>query len=138
MVLSIIAGLTSLVPIYFQLILVKGVMGNTGQYYSLAVVAVAVFFHFNAGCLRMLLLLPAAKYLDVDLIAEAFYYVPYLITSQIIIFGDIVFLFLQVGVYACIVLSIYVLLYIVIAFCAQFAFDIMRKDSASGARRKKS
>ncbi len=45
----------------------------------------------------MLLLLPAAKYLDVDLIAEAFYYVPYLITSQIIIFGDIVFVFLQVA-----------------------------------------
>jgi hypothetical protein len=45
-VLSIIAGLTSLVPIYFQLILVKAVMGNTGQYYSLAVVAVAVFFRF--------------------------------------------------------------------------------------------
>ncbi len=39
---------------------------------------------------------PAAKYLDVDLIAEAFYYVPYPITSQIIIFGDIVFVFLQV------------------------------------------
>jgi len=58
----------------------------------------------------MLLLLPAAKYLDVDLIAEAFYYVPYLITSQIIIFGDKVFVFLQVGVYACIVLAIYVLL----------------------------
>jgi hypothetical protein len=81
----------------------------------------------------MLLLLPAAKYLDVDLIAEAFYYVPYLITSQIIIFGDIVFLFLflQVGVYGCIVLAIYVLLYIVITFCAQIAFDIMRKRSPS-------
>ncbi len=78
---------------------------------------------------------PAAKYLDVDLIAEAFYYVPYLITSQIIIFGDIVFVFLQVGVYGCIVLGIYVLLYIVIAFCAKTAFDIMRENSASGARR---
>jgi hypothetical protein len=57
--------------------------------------------------------------------------VPYLITSQIIIFGDIVFLFLflQVGVYGCIVLAIYVLLYIVITFCAQIAFDIMRKRS---------
>ena len=78
---------------------------------------------------------PAAKYLDVDLIAEAFYYVPYLITSQIIIFGDIVFVFLQVGVYGCIVLGIYVLLYIVIGFCAKIAFDIMRKNSGSRARR---
>lgn len=45
-VLSIIAGLTSLVPIYFQFILVKAVMGNTGQYYSLAVVACVMFVRF--------------------------------------------------------------------------------------------
>jgi hypothetical protein len=45
-VLSIIVGLTSLVPIYFQFILVKAVMGNTGQYYSLAVVAVTMLFRF--------------------------------------------------------------------------------------------
>jgi hypothetical protein len=40
---------------------------------------------------------PSAKYMDADLIAEAFYYIPYLITSQIIIIGDLVFVFLQVG-----------------------------------------
>ena len=39
-------GLMSLVPIYFQFILVKAVMGNTGQYYSLAVVAVTMLFRF--------------------------------------------------------------------------------------------
>jgi hypothetical protein len=44
--LSVLAGLTSLVPIYFQFVLVKAVMGNTGHYYSLAVVAVVMFFRF--------------------------------------------------------------------------------------------
>lgn len=44
--LSILAGLLSLVPIYFQFILVKAVMGNTGQYYSLAVVVCVMFVRF--------------------------------------------------------------------------------------------
>lgn len=46
-VLSIVAGATSLVPIYFQSILVKAVMGNTGNYYSLAVIIVVMFLRFN-------------------------------------------------------------------------------------------
>ena len=81
---------------------------------------------------------PAAKYMDVDLIAEAFYYVPYLITSQIIIFGDIVFVFLQVGVYGCIVLGIYIVIYIAIASCAKVALEIMRENSGHRARRERS
>jgi hypothetical protein len=80
---------------------------------------------------------PAAKYMDVDLIAEAFYYLPYLITSQIIIIGDIVFVFLQVGVYGCIVLGIYVITYIAIAICGKVAFDILRENSSHRAEREK-
>ena len=45
-ILSIIAGLTSLVPIYFQFILVKAVMGNTGNYYSLSVIVCVMFLRF--------------------------------------------------------------------------------------------
>jgi hypothetical protein len=46
-VLSIVAGLTSLVPIYFQTILVKAVIGNTGNYYSVAVIICVMFLRFN-------------------------------------------------------------------------------------------
>lgn len=46
LIISIIAGLTSLVPIYFQSILVKAVLGNTGNYYSLAVVVTVMFGRF--------------------------------------------------------------------------------------------
>jgi hypothetical protein len=80
---------------------------------------------------------PSAKYLDVDLIGEAFYYIPYLITSQIIIIGDIVFVFLQVGVYGCIVLGIYVILYLLIAVCGKLAFEIMRENSQHRVVREK-
>jgi hypothetical protein len=45
-VLSILAGVASLVPIYFQFVLVKAVMGNTGQYSSLAVVVCVMFVRF--------------------------------------------------------------------------------------------
>jgi hypothetical protein len=45
-ILSILAGLTSLVPIYFQFVLVKAVMGNTGQFYSLAVIVCVMFLRF--------------------------------------------------------------------------------------------
>jgi uncharacterized membrane protein YbhN (UPF0104 family) len=45
-ILSVIAGLTSLVPIYFQFVLVKAVMGNTGHYYSLAVVVCVMLVRF--------------------------------------------------------------------------------------------
>jgi hypothetical protein len=45
-ILSVLAGLASLVPIYFQFVLVKAVMGNTGQYYSLAVVVTVMFVRF--------------------------------------------------------------------------------------------
>lgn len=45
-ILSILAGLASLVPIYFQFVLVKAVMGNTGHYYSLAVVVTVMFVRF--------------------------------------------------------------------------------------------
>lgn len=76
---------------------------------------------------------PAAKYMDADLIAEAFYYLPYLITSQIIIVGDVVFVFLQVGVYGCIVLGIYVVVYAAIAACARIAFWILRENSGHRA-----
>ena len=62
---------------------------------------------------------PSSKYFDVDLIGEALYYIPYLITSQIIIIGDIVFVFLQVGVYGCIVLAIYIVLYASIGICGK-------------------
>lgn len=80
---------------------------------------------------------PAAKYMDADLIAEAFYYLPYLITSQIIIIGDIVFVFLQVGAYGCIVLGIYIVIYIAIAACAKVAFVILRENSGHRAEREK-
>jgi len=46
-VLSIVAGLTSLVPIYFQTVLVKAVMGNTGHFYSVAVIICVMFLRFN-------------------------------------------------------------------------------------------
>jgi len=46
-IMSILAGLTSLVPIYFQSILVKAIMGNTGNYYSLAVIISVMFVRFN-------------------------------------------------------------------------------------------
>lgn len=65
---------------------------------------------------------PSAKYMDVDLIAEAFYYIPYLITSQIIIIGDIVFVFLQVGEYGCIILGIYIIMYIAIFICGKVTY----------------
>lgn len=71
--------------------------------------------------------------MDADLIAEAFYYLPYLITSQIIIIGDVVFVFLQVGVYGCIVLGIYVFVYAAIAGCARTAFWILRENSGHRA-----
>ena len=44
--LSILAGLTSLVPIYFQFILVKAVMGDVEQYWSFAVVISVMFVRF--------------------------------------------------------------------------------------------
>lgn len=168
-VLSILAGLTSLVPIYFQFILVKAVMGNTGNYYSLAVIVCVMFLRFillNVQIIVMQYVLslsnnislnikiymqntfmraafacnnfsPSAKYLDVDLIGEAFYYIPYLITSQIIIIGDIVFVFLQVGVYGCIIMAIYMVLYIVIIICGRLAFQIMKENSSHRVEREK-
>lgn len=72
---------------------------------------------------------PSAKYLDVDLMAEAFYYIPYLITSQIIIIGGIVFVFLQVGAYGFIILGIYIVMYLSILFCGKTAFEILYEDS---------
>jgi hypothetical protein len=80
---------------------------------------------------------PSAKYMDADLIAEAFYYIPYLITSQIIIIGDLVFVFLQVGVYGCIVLGIYIIAYAVIGACAKVAFAILRENSGHRVEREK-
>ncbi len=69
---------------------------------------------------------PSAKYLDVDIIGEGFYYIPYLITSQIIVIGTIVFTFLQVGVYGCIVLGIYIIMYISILICGKIAYNTMK------------
>lgn len=69
---------------------------------------------------------PSAKYLDSDLIGQAFYYIPYLITSQIIIIGDIVFVFIQVGAYGCIIMGIYIIMYIFIGICGKLSFTIMR------------
>lgn len=46
LVLSILAGLTSLVPIYFQFVLVKAVMGDIEQYWSFAVVISVMFVRF--------------------------------------------------------------------------------------------
>lgn len=46
LVLSILAGLTSLVPIYFQFMLVKAVMGDVEQYWSFAVVISVMFVRF--------------------------------------------------------------------------------------------
>ena len=80
---------------------------------------------------------PSAKYLDVDLIGEAFYYIPYLITSQIIVIGDIVFVFLQIGVYGCIVMGIYIVLYIFIIVCGRVAFQIMKENSSHRVEREK-
>jgi hypothetical protein len=76
---------------------------------------------------------PSAKYMDADLVAEAFYYIPYLITSQIIIIGDIVFVFLQVGVYGCIILGIYIFMYLAILLCAKTAYEVLCENSGHRA-----
>jgi len=50
--MSIISGCSSLVPIYFQSVLVKAVIGTSGDYYSIYVVAgsmVVRFFLLNVS-----------------------------------------------------------------------------------------
>ena len=73
---------------------------------------------------------------DVDLVGEAFYYIPYLITSQIIIIGDIVFVFLQVGVYGCIVMGVYIILYVIIILLGWIAFRTLKENSSHRVERE--
>lgn len=70
-----------------------------------------------------------SKYLDVDLIGEAIYYIPYLIISQIIVIGVIVFVFTYTAVYGCIILSIFIIMYILIGICGKLALQTMRLNS---------
>jgi len=46
-ILSILVGLTSLVPIYFQNLLVQQVIDGSGNYYTLAVTVLVMFVRFN-------------------------------------------------------------------------------------------
>ncbi len=45
-ILSIITGAISLVPIYFQSVLVKAVIGTSGDYYSIYVVGCVILLRF--------------------------------------------------------------------------------------------
>jgi hypothetical protein len=46
-ILSIVVGLTSLVPIYFQNLLVEQLIEGSGNYYTIAVIVIVMFVRFN-------------------------------------------------------------------------------------------
>jgi len=66
------------------------------------------------------------KYLDVDLIGEALFYVPYLITSIILVVGALAFTFIYVSPYSLIVIGVYLVLWIGIALTGYIAYGNMK------------
>jgi len=64
--------------------------------------------------------------LDVDLIGEALFYVPYLITSIILVLGALAFCFIYVSPQSVIVVGIYLVLWIGIAVTGYIAYGSMK------------
>lgn len=54
-----------------------------------------------------------------------------------IVIGVIVFVFLNVGKWGCIVLAVYIFFFIAIAVCGVFAYQAMRRNSRRMAEREK-
>ena len=68
----------------------------------------------------------ALAYLDLNLIGEALFYIPYFFVSAILVVGIIVFVFLNVGGYACIIMAIYIFLWAGIALMGYLAYYRMK------------
>jgi hypothetical protein len=69
------------------------------------------------------------KYLDVELIGEALFYIPYFIISLIIVIGVIVFVFININEYGCVVLGVYIFFISIIGISGRMAYLGMKANS---------
>ena len=73
--------------------------------------------------------------MDVDLVGEAIYYIPYIITSIILVLGAVGLTFIYVSPYAVIVVGIYLFLISMILLIGRFSLHNMKLSRRRVAER---